>query len=210
MGNLPRALYYWIVFQCGNVTGAVVSAAVSEAEKTASVPAVEISEAPELARMENDSTHNSTGQSAERVIYFSFDHSDIDNNYGSIIQAHAKYFANHANVHVGLEAYDDEHGTRECDTALSEHRNDSLLVLLTSARIAIYVLAAADRLATCADENSIDQSCRDGPHDSYNTLTILDTSALVVLHRIVQPGVQRMPVPATPLRFHQSILYTDF
>jgi len=56
--------------------------------------------------------------------------------------------------------------------ALSERRDDSVLELLT----------AADRLVTCADENSSDYRCRDGPHDSYNTRTVLYKRTLVILH----------------------------
>jgi hypothetical protein len=59
------------------------------------------------------------------------------------------------------------------------------------AQVASYVLTAADRRTTCANENFINRGCRDGPHDPYNTRTLLYIRALAILHLIVQPRVQR-------------------
>lgn len=105
--------------------------AATEAEKPATAQAAEIPSAPEQAQMETDPLQKSTGPLAERVIYFNFDKSNIDKEYVHIIEAHAAYLANHPDVHVRLEGYADERGTREYNMALGERRDDTVLKLLT-------------------------------------------------------------------------------
>jgi peptidoglycan-associated lipoprotein len=106
--------------------------AAAEAEKPAKAQAEETPITPaQVQQMETDPVRKSTGPQAERVIYFNFDQSSINNEYVHIIKAHAAYLANHPHVHVRLEGYADERGTREYNMALGERRDDSVLKLLT-------------------------------------------------------------------------------
>jgi len=104
--------------------------AASDVGKTTSVPVVEAVNAPEQSRIGGDQKQEATGPLAKRLIYFSFDNSDIQSEYVRIIQANGAYLANHPRVHNRLEGYTDERGTREYNTALGERRDKSVQELL--------------------------------------------------------------------------------
>jgi len=109
---------------------------------TESVATVETSGAQEPARMESDSMKDSTSLLDKRVIYFAFDKSDINSEDLPVIQAHAQYLANHPSVHVRLEGFADERGTREYNMALGERRDHSVLEFFALQGV------AADRIET--------------------------------------------------------------
>ena len=68
---------------------------------------------------------------AKRVVYFDFDKSDIKPEFRDILNAHAEYLANHADVSVTLEGHCDERGTREYNIALGERRANAVQRMLT-------------------------------------------------------------------------------
>ena len=68
---------------------------------------------------------------AKRVVYFDFDKSDIKPEFRDILNAHAEYLANHADVSVTLEGHCDERGTREYNIALGERRANAVKNMLT-------------------------------------------------------------------------------
>lgn len=112
------------------------SPVVSDTAKAATVPTAETPSAPVQARIESNPKQETTGPLTERVIYFSFDKSNIKSEYASIIQAHSAYLAKHPNVHIRLEGYTDERGTREYNMALGERRDNSVEELLTQEGVA--------------------------------------------------------------------------
>lgn len=59
---------------------------------------------------------------AQRVIYFDFDSSDIRNEYVDVIAAHGRFLAGNATVRVRLEGHTDERGSREYNIGLAERR----------------------------------------------------------------------------------------
>ncbi len=59
---------------------------------------------------------------AQRIIYFDFDSSDIRNEYVDVIAAHGLYLAGNATVRVRLEGHTDERGSREYNIGLGERR----------------------------------------------------------------------------------------
>ncbi len=67
----------------------------------------------------------------DRVIYFSFDSSRIDERSKALITAHGKYLKNHPNVKVLLEGHTDSRGSRGYNVALGERRAISVLRLFT-------------------------------------------------------------------------------
>jgi len=108
-----------------------VAPATDEAAPTESVAAAETSGAQEPARIESERMDDSTSLLDKRVIYFAFDKSNINSEYLPVIQAHAQYLANHPRVHVRLEGFADERGTREYNMALGERRGHSVLEFFT-------------------------------------------------------------------------------
>jgi len=63
---------------------------------------------------------------SKRVIYFDFDKSDIRPEFRDIVQAHATYLSQNANVSVTLEGHADERGSREYNIGLGERRANAV------------------------------------------------------------------------------------
>ncbi len=56
------------------------------------------------------------------IVYFDFDKSTVSAEFAAILEAHAKFLNNNANVNVLIEGHSDERGTPEYNIALSERR----------------------------------------------------------------------------------------
>lgn len=65
---------------------------------------------------------------SKRVIYFDYNSADVDDI--GIVNAHARYLADHPSARVRLEGHADERGTREYNVALSEQRAYSVKQLM--------------------------------------------------------------------------------
>jgi len=87
--------------------------------------------APTEAGFTGDPLDDPNSLLAKRVVYFDFDKSDIKDDFRAVIQAHAEYLANHADVSVTLEGHADERGTREYNIALGERRANAVQRMLT-------------------------------------------------------------------------------
>ena len=61
-------------------------------------------------------------QLQERVIYFEYDKSEIQEQYRAVIEAHAAFLMEHRERTVTLEGHADERGSREYNLALGERR----------------------------------------------------------------------------------------
>ena len=83
------------------------------------------------AGFEGDALDDPNSLLAKRVVYFDFDKSDIKGEFRDVIQAHAEYLANNANVSITLEGHADERGTREYNIALGERRAIAVQKMLT-------------------------------------------------------------------------------
>lgn len=68
---------------------------------------------------------------SERVIYFEYDKSVIQQQYRAVIEAHAQYLSQNPGVEVTLEGHADERGSREYNLALAERRAISVERQLT-------------------------------------------------------------------------------
>ncbi|MBK8163798.1 MAG: peptidoglycan-associated lipoprotein Pal [Gammaproteobacteria bacterium] len=68
---------------------------------------------------------------SKRVIYFDFDKADIRPEFRDIVQAHAAYLGQNANVSVTLEGHADERGSREYNIGLGERRAIAVKNVLT-------------------------------------------------------------------------------
>jgi peptidoglycan-associated lipoprotein len=56
------------------------------------------------------------------VVYFSFDSSEIEQQYVPVVAAHAAYLVKYPTAHVRLEGHTDERGSREYNIGLGERR----------------------------------------------------------------------------------------
>ncbi len=63
---------------------------------------------------------------AQRKVYFSYDKSDILEEYRSIVEAHANYLVQNPGSTITLEGHADERGSREYNIALGERRAQSV------------------------------------------------------------------------------------
>ena len=68
---------------------------------------------------------------SERVIYFAYDQSDIQDQYRAVLEAHGAYIADNPDVIVTLEGHADERGSREYNLALGERRAIAVERLMT-------------------------------------------------------------------------------
>lgn len=66
----------------------------------------------------------------ERVIYFEFDSSDVDDASIEIIKQHGRYLADNPAEAVRLEGHADERGSREYNIGLGERRSVSVRSIL--------------------------------------------------------------------------------
>ena len=67
---------------------------------------------------------------AKRSIYYSYDQDAIQNSDKPMVQAHAKYLAEHSNRAMRLEGNADERGSNEYNLALGQRRADSVKKML--------------------------------------------------------------------------------
>lgn len=63
---------------------------------------------------------------SRRAIYFGFDSYDVSPEYAAIVEAHAKWLADHPNVHVIVQGNTDERGGREYNLALGQKRSEAV------------------------------------------------------------------------------------
>lgn len=68
----------------------------------------------------------------EHIIYFDFDRSEIQPQFGEVLQAHGEYLIENANVRVMIEGHADERGTPEYNIALGERRAKAVAKYLQS------------------------------------------------------------------------------
>ena len=67
---------------------------------------------------------------SNKVIYFEFDSSKVQDQYMPIIQRHAAYLAQYPGVEVRVEGHTDERGSREYNIGLGARRAESVSRLL--------------------------------------------------------------------------------
>ncbi len=77
-----------------------------------------------LTTSENETEEDVSGSGIprKRIIYFSYDRSEIGPKYRTILEAHAAYLNKNPDASVRLEGHADERGSREYNLALGERR----------------------------------------------------------------------------------------
>jgi len=72
-----------------------------------------------------------SGPLSKRVVYFSFDSSEISDEYGDLLQAHGEYLGANPDVTVTVQGHTDQRGSREYNLALGERRARAVQQVLT-------------------------------------------------------------------------------
>lgn len=67
---------------------------------------------------------------SDKIIYFMFDSTEVQQEYQDLIAKHAEYLAANLNLTVTMEGHADERGTREYNVALSEQRANSVAKIM--------------------------------------------------------------------------------
>ncbi|MCL2308911.1 MAG: peptidoglycan-associated lipoprotein Pal [Proteobacteria bacterium] len=70
---------------------------------------------------------------SRRSVFFAFDSYVVEEQYRPLVEAHARYLANHPGARMTLQGHTDERGTHEYNIALGQRRADSvkrMMVLL--------------------------------------------------------------------------------
>jgi len=94
---------------------------------------------------------------SKRSIYFDFDKDTVKEEFRPLVEAHAKYLAEHGNAKVVLQGNADERGTREYNLSLGQRRSVSVkksLNLLSAQDKQIETVSYGEEKATpnCKDE----------------------------------------------------------
>lgn len=94
---------------------------------------------------------------SKRSVYFDFDKDTVKEEFRPLIEAHAKYLAEHANAKVILQGNADERGTREYNLSLGQRRAVAVkksLNLLSAQDKQIETVSYGEEKATanCKDE----------------------------------------------------------
>lgn len=63
---------------------------------------------------------------SHRSIYFGFDSYDVSPEYAAVVEAHAKWLADHPNVRITVQGNTDERGGREYNLALGQKRSEAV------------------------------------------------------------------------------------
>lgn len=80
--------------------------------------------------MANDPLNDPSSLLAKRSVYYQYDQDAIQNSDKPVVQAHAKYLADHPGRSVRLEGNADERGSNEYNLALGQRRADSVKKML--------------------------------------------------------------------------------
>lgn len=66
------------------------------------------------------------GMLGQRTIYYDFDRYEIKEEFVPIVEAHAKFLADHPDIKVAVQGNCDDRGSREYNVALGQRRADSV------------------------------------------------------------------------------------
>ena len=68
---------------------------------------------------------------SKRSVYFDFDSNEVKDEYRGLLQAHARYIADHREQRVRIEGNTDERGSREYNLALGARRAEAVKKIMT-------------------------------------------------------------------------------
>jgi len=92
---------------------------------------------------------------SKRSVFYDYDSDAIKDEYRPMIQAHAKYLADHGNEKMLIQGNCDERGSREYNIALGQRRADALrrtLVLLGARENQVDTVSLGEEKPRCNDQ----------------------------------------------------------
>jgi peptidoglycan-associated lipoprotein len=95
-------------------------------------PAVEVQPIADTPTEEEIAAQRDAELRQEKVIYFEFDDSAIQDDFVEILAAHGRFLAANPSVNIRLLGHADERGTPEYNIALGERRGNSVARALMS------------------------------------------------------------------------------
>ncbi|MEI6894807.1 MAG: peptidoglycan-associated lipoprotein Pal [Colwellia sp.] len=108
-------------------TNAEVTQNIEEAQDS-----VQVTAAKRAAEIEEQKRQELEALRSEHIIYFDFDVSNVNEQYTTVLDAHAAFLAINADVKVLIEGHADERGTPEYNIALGERRAKSVETYLVN------------------------------------------------------------------------------
>ncbi|NQY89014.1 MAG: peptidoglycan-associated lipoprotein Pal [Colwellia sp.] len=97
---------------------------------------VQVTAAKRAAEIEEQKRQELAKLRSEHIIYFDFDVSNVNEQFASVLDAHAKFLNANANVKVLVEGHADERGTPEYNIALGERRAKAVVTYLENMGVA--------------------------------------------------------------------------
>lgn len=91
---------------------------------------VQVTAAQKEAEIQEQKRKELEALRAEHIIYFDFDTSTVSDQFALILDAHAKFLNENADVNVLIEGHADERGTPEYNIALGERRAKAVVTYL--------------------------------------------------------------------------------
>ena len=110
-------------------TNAQVTQNAEDAQKAAE-DAVKVTAAKRAAEIEEQKRQELDKLRSEHIIYFDFDVSNVNEQYSTVLDAHATFLNANTDVKVLIEGHADERGTPEYNIALGERRAKSVKTYL--------------------------------------------------------------------------------
>jgi len=99
-------------------------------KEQAAAEAVRVQAAKRAAEIQEQKRQQLASLRSEHIIYFSFDVSNVSDEYSEILNAHAEFLNANSDVKVLIEGHADERGTPEYNIALSERRAKAVVTYL--------------------------------------------------------------------------------
>jgi len=129
-------------------------------EETLTQPAVQPSTAPAQQKsVATDPLHDPNNILSKRSIYYDFDKSIINDEYRSLVEAHAHYLAGNRSARTTIQGNCDERGSREYNLALGQRRADAVknaMTVLGAAKSQIETVSFGKEKPRCTEHN---ESC---------------------------------------------------
>ena len=93
---------------------------------------------------------------SKRSVFYDYDSDEIKDVYRPILQAHAKYLADHPDARVLIQGNTDERGGREYNLGLGQRRAEAvkrLMVLLGAREVQIEAVSLGEEKPRCEAQN---------------------------------------------------------
>jgi peptidoglycan-associated lipoprotein len=134
-------------------------AGVEERAPTATQPAAQPPAAAQPLRpsqVETNPLKDPNNILSKRSVFFDYDSDRIRDEFRPLLQAHAKYLADHAGAKMLIQGNCDERGSREYNLALGQRRSEALrrvLVLMGAREPQMEAVSLGEEKPRCTEQN---------------------------------------------------------